>query len=474
MKVRVDGWAWLPFDQLDDTSVYRIKKSLTIADTRKRRPVLHRAYLEVNDFIGVPRSFFRGSFLEAHDIADGTSDGPEWPEKTPAEADASWKSYQDDDLEMLTLVDSVLGEKPEDFFSEDQRRAIKEMLFAMANKRDGVVLFHSEQEAAKVCLSLIRSLKRKTLIVTPLGQSYSMWKTVLGRFLPDASVGYIRRGESKTDDCHVVLTGIDDLVHAAKTCMVPKTEFGFIISHQIHKIDPLEWASAVGFFDAAKRLGIADPSMSFTSGMSRIYSYHLGSPIFAAMRDSHSPRIRRVWSGWKISSWSRANPQFITKASLIEHMCVNANYNKHVVEQIVLALGAGRKIVVLSEKVSHLKTLKMSVEAEWSGEKKVVDFVLDGMAPDDIEEAVRADVMLTTFDFVKSFPEIPEIDTVVLATPVRDPLPAARVCLYRDPGKKSPIIVDMRCDAVLACKSYGKSRDAVYERSYGEQRASEA
>jgi hypothetical protein len=91
------------------------------------------------------------------------------------------------------------------------------------------------------------------------------------------------------------------------------------------------------------------------------------------------------------------------------------------------------------------------------------------MSPDEVYESSNCDVILTTFDFAKSFPEVPELDTVVLATPVRDPLQAANVCRLKDPDKKDPVIVDMRCDDVPVCKDYGRSRDAAYLRSYGEE-----
>ena len=111
----------------------------------------------------------------------------------------------------------------------------------------------------------------------------------------------------------------------------------------------------------------------------------------------------------------------------------------------------------------------MEIDAEWSGKKKVIDFVIDGMSAEDIDEASEADVILTTFDFAKSFPEVPRVDTVVLATPVRDPVPAASVCLFKDPSKNDPVIVDMRCDEVPVCKDYGRSRDEAYRRCYGEE-----
>ena len=467
MDIRIGGWAWLPMNQMTDESVDWLKKNLTIADVSHRKPVLHRAYVEDDGYLGIPRSFMRESATKSHSFEDCTADG-DWPVKELAPEDALWAPDQDDDHESLTLIDSVSCEKSEEFFSSDQKRGISAILKALAISMDGVALFHSEQSAAKVCLSLIRSLKRRTLIVTPPGSSMSMWETVIGRFLPDARVGHIIRMDRSNFTDHITLTTVDHLSYAIERDKLLAGEFGFIISHHIHRMDPGRWAKSVGFFDAGRRLGISEPSASFATGLSRVYSYHLGGPVFCAKSDSTIPRIRKVDTGWKVSSWDRANPQFISKESLLKHICVNSKYNKSVVDQVVLALAAGRKVAVFSDKVTHLKTLKLSIESSWSGARKVVDFMLDGMSPDEIARSADSDVILTTFGFAKSMPEVLDLDTVVLATPVRDPLTAADVCRKRDPDKKDPVIVDMRCDDVPVCRNYARSRDAAYLRSYGE------
>lgn len=469
MEIRIDGWAWLPKGELGAQADW-LRKGLTVADVRQRKPVLHRAYLEKDDLIGIPRSFFRDSVTRHHDVSAFMADG-EWPARLEAPSDSSWAAHQDGDLESLTVVDSVSGKKDESLFTDAQRVASREILSSLANRPDGVALFESEQSAAKVCLPLIRSLKRKTLVVAPGGTSFSMWQTVLQRYLPDAQVGLIRRGEVVVDGCHVVLTTVSDLLLAVKEGRVADDEFGFIISHCMHRMDPLEWASAVCFFRPSKRLGIAGLGAQFNQGLFRIYGYHLGAPVYSALPDVLVPKIRRVWSGWKVSHWARANPQFISKTALVDQMCLSSSYNKHVVEQVVLALKADRKVVLFSEKVPHLRTLKMQIESEWTGPHRIVDFVIDGMSEEDIGSASESDVILTTFGFAKSFPEVPAIDTVVLATPVRDPGSACRVCLGKDPEKKSPVIVDMRCDDMPACKDYGRSRDEVYRRIYGEGEA---
>jgi hypothetical protein len=469
MKIDVDGWSWIKLDDLGELNASVLRRKLTLVDSVKKSAITHRAYQEKDGALGIPRAFFRSSAVQDHEISIRSSSGLPWPERIKAKEGDLWFSAQDGDVDDLVLVDAFTGVKSEDFFSKDQKTGIAKILKSIcgATVGDGMAIFASDQAAAKVCLSLIRTMKMRTLVLVPPGASLAMWRTVAGRYLPDAKLSTIRRGERDVDDAHITISTLDDIHDFMSHGRMSPGEFGFIVSHQINKMDPMAWVRVVPFLTAAKRLGLASPEASFTTGLSRAYRYHLGDPVFCADPDLDVPKIRRVWSTWKISNWARVNPQFVSKENLLDHMCASTTYNQHLVEQIVLALGAGRKIVVVSDRVAHLRTLKLQIETEWSGGGKAVDLAVDGMMPDDIAVAIGADVILTTFSFVKYLPEIEAADTVVLATPVRDPGSAVRVCLSKCDAKKPSVIVDMRCDSIPVCKDYGKSRDAMYQSSFG-------
>lgn len=96
-----------------------------------------------------------------------------------------------------------------------------------------------------------------------------------------------------------------------------------------------------------------------------------------------------------------------------------------------------------------------------------MDYFIGGMAEEELDEASLADVIFATYKMAAEAMDIPPIDTVVLSTPIRNPEQAAGRALRPFPGKKDPIIVDMRADAVAICRDYAESRDKNYERLYG-------
>lgn len=470
MKVAVDGWSWMRLEDLGQVHADMLRRRLTLVDSIKKSAVIHHAYREVDGRMGIPRSFFREAATNEHSFVFNASNGLTWPDRVDAESTAPWAAAQDGGPDELVLVDAFTGVKSPDFFSSDQKTGIGMILQSLCGRQvsDGMAIFASEQAAAKVCLSLIKTIKMRTLVLAPAGASFSMWRTVAGRYLPDARISTIRRGERTDSEAHITISTVDDINDFISHDKISSDEFGFVISHQIHKLDPRVWAKAISFFSAAKRLGITDPAASFDTGLSRVFRYHLGEPVFCADPDLETPGIRRVRSSWKISNWARVNPQFISKETLLDHMCTSSVFNLHIIEQVIEAMAKERKIVIVSDRIPHLTLLKTQIESTWTDGGRTIDFAIEGMPPDDLDKALGADVILTTYGFIKSIPETPSIDTIVLATPVRDPLPAARLCLSKHPSKKTPVIVDMRCDDIPVCRDYGVSRDAAYRSSFGQ------
>jgi hypothetical protein len=477
MNITVDGWAWLPTEDMRQEQADWLRRQLTVADVSRRDSYAIRFYSEKEGWLGIPRGYMRGNSTSEHVVKDRTcSDDGFWPPHAPAPPGASWSSFQDDDERTLTLVDSVSGTKPDEFYTSDQRLGVRAIFKHLAGSdwNQGIASFGSPQGGAKVCLGVIRLLRARTLIITLKGHGVDLWRTVIGRYMPDAVVAVIEGQlseppEADVSGAHIAISTVEETHDALERGAVQPTDFGFVISDQIHLLDPVAWSAVIPRLYAARRLGTTVPSETFSGGPRRAFSYHLGGWIFAGQSNLLTPRVRRVWSGWKLGMYSRVNPQFISRNSMLQGMCSNTVYNKHVVEQVLLALKAERKIVVFSENLKHLRTLRRDIESQWSGASVRVDYAIDGMSPVDIGSAVKSNVILSLFRYANAMPDIPDVDTVVLATPVKDPTRAIRVCLTRDSGKKDPIVVDMRCDAFPVCKEYGEERDRLYKTTYGEE-----
>lgn len=430
MDITVDGLAWVPLAQMSEGQAAWLRRKLTIADAHGRRASLLNCYVEDNDrgVLGIPRGFFHQGARREHNIRLSVSSGMKWP-----------------DGELL-LSSSLDG---------NAQLGFKAALAHLGSNdvADGFVLFATRDEAWKASRALIRSMRVRTLVLVADELSVANWNEALEP-LSGLKV-------SDDEDSHVSIRSVKSVLVGEGSL----SSFGFVISADLGDVDPKEWASAISRIPAAKRLGVVvghirDPLAR------KVVSYHLGGPLFTSTRQLLEPKVRRVWSAWKLGGSSRVNPLFISRDVAIGAMVNSAIYNRHVVEQIVLALKADRKILVFSENVSHLRTLYRELESSWVGEI-LIDYLLDGMGRLDIADALRARVVFTLYSMLGNLPEMAEVDTVVLATPIRNPIEAIRCALIPLPGKKDPVVVDMRCDGIPVCKEYGAARDGLYERAYG-------
>jgi superfamily II DNA or RNA helicase len=496
MEVKVDGWAWLRTDQMDGTQLEYLQKKLTLVqkvppEYRKRAekagkpPAVVRCYEDDgNGMIGIAREFFYKEAKLHHSVKYEVSEG-EWPNHLdPDEVGdivlwngekSTWAEHQSDDPSELTFFDCQPPKGKEErpvSLKEEQLQARAVTLNHLDSRPACGAIVQAPTGWGKTvfCLAMIKALKRKTAVLVHREFLLDQWVSRINKFLPDAKVGVIRGKKFDVEGCHIVIVMIGTLASWVKRDKV-KPEladmFGLVIADEVHRVSAPTWAPVIPLFNAAKRIGVsARPKRS--DGLDKCFLYHIGPKVFTGQEYQMIPKIRRTWSSYKpkIRRNSKFNPQFLSKEMACRFMTASPIYNKDVIDQVIGARKAGRKILVFSETIKHLQRLKELFEQLWDGEKTVADFLVGGMTTDERDRACEADVIFGTFQMCRDALDVPALDTVVLASPIRNPEQPAGRCLREFDGKKDPIVVDIRVDAVPVLKEYGESRDRWYKRLY--------
>lgn len=483
MRVVVDGYAWLQCSELESVQLEWLKRQLTLVQSiskeykNRAESAIVRCFVEdaLAGKIGIAREFFFERVTKTHDISYDVSNGEDWPDRLDPEPSFGgfppfWAAERSDNPKDLTFYDT---EKKEPVSLRDEQKSALSAAVSHLSSRPasgGIIQAPTGWGKTVFALSLIKELKVKTAVLVHRKFLMDQWRKRINRFLPDAKVGCIYGNKWDVDGCHVVLVMIETIASWVKNDKVrPELAkmFGLVISDEVHRTGAPQWSQAITRFHAAKRVGIsARPKRS--DKLDKCFFYHIGPKIFAGQEFQLVPKVRRVWTRYKIDH-PRFNPDFMSLEFMLRFMTKSAVYNQSVVEQILLALEAGRKILVYSHQLEHLRRLKEGVDAQWKGARAIkTDYFIGGMTEEELLEAETADVIFATYMMAKDSLDIPPLDTVVLATPVRDPEQPGGRCLRPFQGKKDPVIVDMRADEVPVCKDYGKSRDKAYERLYSQ------
>jgi len=496
MEVKVDGWAWLRTDQMDDIQLEYLQKKLTLVQkiapeykkrqekTGKPPPVVHCFIKNGNNTIGIAREFFYKEARLHHKVTYAVADG-EWPDRLDPEdvgdkvlwngEKSKWAEHRSDDPSELTFFDcdpqKGRAEGPASL-KEEQSQARAVVLNHLDYRPASGAIVQAPTGWGKTVwvLAMIKAMKRKTAVLVHRDFLKDQWIKRINRFLPDAKVGFIQGKKFEVEGCHIVIVMIGTLASWVKRDKVRpelRDMFGLVVADEVHRVSAPTWAPVMPLFNAAKRIGVsARPKRS--DGLDKCFLYHIGPKVFTGQEYQMTPLIRRTWSTYKpkIRRNSKFNMQFMSKEMAVRFMASSPIYNKDVIDQVISARKAGRMILVFSESIKHLKRLKEMFDAHWDGEKSVVDFLIGGMTPDERDKACEADVIFATYQMCRDALDVPPLDTVVLATPIRNPEQPGGRCLREYEGKKQPIIVDMRTDEIPVCKEYGESRDKWYRRLY--------
>jgi hypothetical protein len=241
---------------------------------------------------------------------------------------------------------------------------------------------------------------------------------------------------------------------------------GKLVVHNCHRIGAKTWSVVPAKFPARWRLGItATPRRK--DGAEKVFQYHLGEILFAASEQRMKPKIRRVHTTFQVLKTAGFNPALMNKSILLKFLCSSQLRNRVVAMQVVMALQAGRKVLVLSERLNHLEALHKEIETQWgsaAGPCPSIDYYVGGRKEKELAVASKAQVILATSQYAQEGLDIPALDTLVLSTPLSDVEQAVGRILRPFEGKKDPIVVDIRDDKVGLFRTLGTKRDVIYER----------
>jgi superfamily II DNA or RNA helicase len=134
-----------------------------------------------------------------------------------------------------------------------------------------------------------------------------------------------------------------------------------------------------------------------------------------------------------------------------------------------------RKILVLSKRIEHLKTLKtmsdkIIQEQILSGkaceDEYTTAFYVGGMKEWQLKESSEADIIFGTYDIASEGLDIDGLNTLVLANSIKDPVQAIGRILRKplEEGDTNPLIIDI-CDNLSCYKKWSKDRVTYYKQN---------
>jgi superfamily II DNA or RNA helicase len=312
--------------------------------------------------------------------------------------------------------------------------------------------------------AVIAEVNAPTLVIVHKEFLKNQWRERLEEYLPG-----IKIGEAQGDTCdyegkHVVL----GMVHSLSGRQYDRAfyqHFGLIVSDEVHRIGAYEWSSVPGRFPARHRLGItATPRRK--DGAENVFRYHVGQEIFAAKQESLPFKARFLYSEFYLVKTTSYNGT-AGRSVAINYLIQNETRNRLIAHDMAKALVAGRKLLVVSERLEHLKLMDAALRETLTAAAAAIPsigYFVGGKSEEQLAKASTCQVIFATTQLVLEGLDIPALDTLFLTTPLTDIEQAIGRIRRPSEGKKAPVVVDVRDDRVPMCRSSATARLGYYKR----------
>lgn len=324
-----------------------------------------------------------------------------------------------------------------------------------------------------VALSVAAKLQRKTLIIVHKEFLMEQWRERINAFLPGVKVGQIQGAKVVVDECDVVIGMIASL--ASPNRQLPcLDDFGTVVLDEAHHMAARMFSTVFFRLRAKFVLGLTATPIRKDSCTALLHE-HMGTFAFKAEPDPGTALVLRITY---LSPWSRRQGQEIPPAEaqrLKTKMTRDSQRNRLLLDWCLKTAAAGRKTLLLSDRVQHLRDLHAEFEALRVDNEGVEDdqhqhrhvssaLYIGGMKQAEREKASEADTIFGTFALAQEGLDIPALDTLVLGTPASDITQAVGRILREFEGKMRPVVVDVLDDHCRNFKRLNDVRAGAYTR----------
>lgn len=480
----VDSMAWRPYASLTDMQRSVLRNKLTIvprqtsAHAKKIQPIELFREDDERELFGIPREYYMRKRTVEHPIVDRTSSGAPMSE---LDCRIRHTGQFQEQAESVDKLEGILRARPW-----------------------GGTIFQAGCGSGKtVCgLSLAYRLGMRTMILVHKDFLMTQWAERIQEFFPEARIGIVKQDRCEFAGMDFVIGMLSSLAKRKKYPPELYSSAGFVIADEVHRVGALTWAPVLPRFSARYRLGLS-ATVGRKDGADRVFWDHIGQIGHKHRGKAMTPELRVLSTTFEPHAVMKEGgrirmPDRLTLAEIEPQIAADELRTRLIVDDVIEAALAGRKIMVLGKRLDHLHRIKVQLEQQLGarGRSDVrVDYytgkclenrpsgLVDVKRTEvQLKHAEGANIILATAQLVNEALDIPALDVLCIATPISDVEQAVgrvqrfclpqekkckRLCKWRAgscAGKPSPIVTDVvDVQLALARSSYG-NRAAVYAR----------
>lgn len=317
-----------------------------------------------------------------------------------------------------------------------------------------------------VCALYIATIiKKKTLIICHKGFLMDQWKERIAQYIPTAAIGTIKQSKVDIDGKDIVIGSLQSLAMRSYDQKMFR-KFGFVCIDEVHHTSAEVFSRALAKIVCKRVLGLsATPDRK--DGLRKVFEWHIGKPVYEVRKRDDSNLIVHMKPFYDPHpDYGREIHMYNGKrnvAQMINAICAFEPRNNMIIQTLIEIKREEpeRKILILSERRSHLETLKKLVKQHKLG---TCGYYVGGMTQEQLKVSESKDIILATYHIAAEGFDVPTLNTLVLASPVSSiEQPVGRIQRQKPADRKYiPMVIDV-WDTFSMFRNQGYRRIKFYE-----------
>lgn len=284
-------------------------------------------------------------------------------------------------------------------------------------------------------LMLVEEVKKKTLIVVHTIELLQQWTKSLAQFLPSCRVGYIQGKKFDVDGFDIVIGMLQTISMKCELNAECFSSFGLVIYDEVQFLGAEVFSKALLKSRARYTFGLS-ATIERADGLEYVFKNHIGDVIYSNINGNlkQYTEMKYVYvnCGLKEIAMYNGSPNI---AGMITEMTGDKRRTTQIVNEI-LHLDVKRNVLVLSDRVQHLKDMYKMIGPEHCG------LYIGEMKEDDKLLSKTKRILLATYHIASVGFDLPKLNTLVFATP-RSSITQAIGRIYRKVHEDiNPMIID--------------------------------
>jgi superfamily II DNA or RNA helicase len=347
---------------------------------------------------------------------------------------------------------------------DDQKEVMDVVLPKLEMEDGGLLCLRPGFGKTTLSLYIASIFKVKTLVIVHKSFLLNQWKKRAEQFT-DASVGIIQQNKVDTDGKQIVIGMLQSIAKDKYETDIFR-DFGLVIFDEAHHAPSKYFSRALPIIACKKTLSLtATPKRQ--DKLEKVLYWYFGPILYTIPSEKTNTLLVKTFKynikhdkfkEYFLPHSNNSRPM-VNRSKTINKLVEIDKRNIFIVDQIKELLEeAGRKIIVLSDRVEHLTVLKEMLD---KFELATTSFYIGGMKQSKLDESENAQVIFGTFSMASEALDIPDLNTLVMAT-ARKEIEQTVGRILRKQHEVQPIVVDI-VDQLPSFSRQGMQRRKFYK-----------